>query len=158
MRHWWRQTGGRAAGRRRGRMPIWCLHLSVNVMSSIWQQDDQNRQRAGEKPHTGRINLSLCPARHSFILTDYVHLHNFARLFGLFVCFSSSSAIGFLLLKRCRSKSSAWTQRLSHFLLLHLKNIQNSLICRPWCIDSSVESEVTQIGWRYSTIKPWKQS
>lgn len=136
MRRWWSQTGGRAAGRRRGRMPIWCLHLSVNVMSSIWQQDDQNRQGAGEKPHTGRINLSLCPPRHSFIITDYVHLHNFAWLFGLFVCFPSSSAVASLLLKSfqepgldAKAQSLPFTSSEKHPKFADLRTLMHWLEC-----------------------------
>lgn len=78
VRRWWRQTGGRAAGRRRGRMPIWCLHLSVNVMSSIWQQ--MTRTGRGQVKNLTQ-GESISPSVHCitpFTLTHHVHLHDFA--------------------------------------------------------------------------------
>lgn len=38
--------------------------------------DDQDRQGAGEKPHTGSINLPLCPSFTSLILTCFFHLQH----------------------------------------------------------------------------------
>lgn len=74
MRHWWRQTGGRAVGRRWGSMPIWCLHLSVNVMSSVWQQ--MTRTGRGQvRSLTQGVSISAsAPSFTSLGLTCCFHL------------------------------------------------------------------------------------
>lgn len=53
MRHWWRQTGGRTVT---GRMPIWCLHLLVNVMSSVWLQ--MTSIGRGQVKTSSRVSIS----------------------------------------------------------------------------------------------------
>lgn len=69
MKPWWRQTGGRAAGRCRGKMPIWCLHLSVNVISSVRQQMT-GTGRGQVRNLTQGVSISpSAPSFTSFILT-----------------------------------------------------------------------------------------